>query len=325
MKLIQPEWLWNKELGSGVHQWIEQNPSPTNPTVVLYAAPLSRSSISVSGASVYPDAFRRGWKGFSVYNFDEQLDLSSLHVSDLGDVPMHTTDIVESHNRIEQAAYEISTNYSNAYSCLIGGDHSITACSIRGIKKAYPNETIGIVQLDTHLDVRDPLELGPANGTPIRQLIDGNIVLGKHIYNIGLHGFFNAPDLVKYASAQGIHMISLRKARAKGIITMIHEVIELLSSEVDRIYVTVDMDVLDISIAPGVPASTPGGMNAYELFDILLEIGQAEKVKHIDFVCVDPTRDALAQPTVKTGIYAFLQWLTGIQLLQFRKNVIYGD
>lgn len=325
MKLIQPEWLWKKEQGSGVHQWIEQNPTPTNPTVVLYAAPLSRSSISVSGASLYPDAFRRGWKGFSVYNLDEQINLSSLHVSDLGDVPMHTTDIIESHRRIEEVAYEISTSHGNAYSCLIGGDHSITACSIRGIKKAYPNETIGIIQLDTHLDVRDPVELGPANGTPIRQLIDGDIVLGKNIYNIGLHGFFNAPELVQYANAQGIHMIPLRKARAKGIVTTIREVIDSLSSEVNRIYVTVDMDVLDISIAPGVPASTPGGMSAYELFDILLEIGQAEKVKHIDFVCVDPTRDALAQPTVKTGIYAFLQWLTGIQLIQFRKNVINLD
>ncbi|WP_313893959.1 agmatinase family protein [Psychrobacillus sp.] len=320
MKLVQPEWQWKKEQGTGVHQWIEQNTSPENPDVVLFTAPISRSSISVSGASQYPDAFRRGWKGFSVYNLDENIDLSTLQVTDLGDVPMHTTDIIESHRRIEAAAEHISTTYSNKHICLIGGDHSVTACSIRGVQKAFPNEKIGIIQLDTHLDVRDPAELGPANGTPIRQLIEGGIVEGKHIYNIGLHGFFNAPELVQYANAHGIHMITLRAARKQGIIQTIREVMEALNESVDHIYVTVDMDVLDISVAPGVPASTPGGMTAYELFDALLEIGQAEKAKHIDFVCLDPTRDTLAQATVKIGVYTFLQWLTGIQLIRQRKG-----
>lgn len=314
MKLIPPEWQWRKEKGTGVHQWIEQNPAPINPDIVLFTAPLSRSSISVSGASLYPDAFRRAWKGFSVYNLDENIDVSSLYVVDLGDVPMHMTDIIESHRRIETAATFVSATYPDIHTCLIGGDHSVTACSIRGIKKNFPNESIGIIQLDTHLDVRDPDLLGPANGTPIRQLIDSGIVEGKNIYNIGLHGFFNAPELVHYAQAQGIHLVTLRKARELGIVPTIKSVIEELQKSVDRIYVTVDMDVLDISVAQGVPASTPGGMTAYELFDALLEIGRVEKAKHIDFVCIDPTRDTLAQATVKTGVYAFLQWITGIQL-----------
>jgi len=325
MGLIQPDWQWKKEEGSGVHQWIEQNPFPVNPDVVLFAAPLSRSSISVSGASLYPDTFRRGWKGFSVYNLDEHIDLSSLHVADLGDVPMHTTDIKESHRRIEVAAAQVASTFSNSYTCLIGGDHSITACSIRGIQKANPNERIGIIQFDTHLDVRNPDVLGPANGTPIRQLIEGGVVNGSNIYNIGLHGFFNAPELVQYAVSQGIHMITLRTAREKGIIPTIREVLNALNESVDRIYVTVDMDVLDISVAQGVPASTPGGMTAYELFDALCEVGKADKAKHIDFVCLDPTKDTLAQATVKTGIYAFLQWLTGIQIQRQLRNVISND
>lgn len=321
MTIIQPDWLWKRENGSGVHQWIDQNPRPINPDVVLYGAPLSRSSISVSGASLYPDAFRKGWKGFSVYNIDEQIDLSSLRVADIGDVSMHMTNVIESHRRIEQAASEVTSVYPNARICLVGGDHSVTACSVRGIKKAYPDDKIGIIQLDTHLDVRDPEELGPANGTPIRQLIDGGIIEGKNIFNIGLHGFFNAPELVQYATEHDIQMITLRKARENGIAHTIRQVIKQLSQSVDHIYVTVDMDVLDISIAQGVPASTPGGMTAYELFDVLIEIGQIEKARHIDFVCLDPMRDTLAQATVKTGIYSFLQWLTGVQLTKLRKKV----
>ena len=101
---------------------------------------------------------------------------------------MHTTDILMSHERIEDTTHGLVRTFERSTTCLIGGDHSITACAVRGIKKAYPDERIGILQLDTHLDVRDPADLGPANGTPIRQLIDGGTVYGEHVVNIGFTG-----------------------------------------------------------------------------------------------------------------------------------------
>jgi formiminoglutamase len=200
---------------------------------------------------------------------------------------------------------------------MIGGDHSTTACAVRGIKEAFTNETIGILQLDTHLDVRDPAELGPANGTPIRQLIDGDIVKGEDVINIGLHGYYNAKPLIDYAKEHNIQMVTLKQARKQGLIQTIQRALKQLSAKVDRIYVTVDMDVLDISVAPGVPASTPGGMTAIELFDSLLEIGKHPAVQHIDFVCLDPSKDSPVAETVKTGVYAWLQFISGC-ILQTR-------
>src|SRR6185437_10189696 len=123
---------------------------------------------------------------------------------------MHTTDIMLSQQRIQSSTASIVEAYPETVTCMIGGDHSITACSVRGIKDAFPNETIGVLQLDTHLDVRDPAELGPANGTPIRQLIDGGIVRGEHVTNIGLHGYFNAKPLVDYAKEHQIQMVTLK-------------------------------------------------------------------------------------------------------------------
>jgi len=50
------------------------------------------------------------------------------------------------------------------------------------------------------------------------------------------------------------------------------------------------------------------------LFDILKLIGENEGVRHIDFVYADPKEGILRPETVKIGVTAFLQWLTGIQL-----------
>jgi formiminoglutamase len=316
--LKAPEWSWNHDSNDEptyVHHWVKSlNELANTPNLIIYGAPISRSSISVSGASLYPTEFRTKWKGFSTYNLDENVDLSSFQVADAGDVVMHTTDILLSHQRIQKSTAYLVERHANTLTCMIGGDHSITACAVRGIKDVFPQEKIGILQLDTHLDVRDPAELGPANGTPIRQVIDGNIVKGEDVINIGLHGYFNAKPLIEYAEKHGIQMVTLKQARKQGVVNTVQSALEQLSTQVDRIYVTVDMDVLDISVAPGVPASTPGGMTSNELFDILLEIGKHPMVRHIDFVCLDPSKDSAVAETVKIGVYAWLQFITGCAL-----------
>lgn len=317
--LRKPDWFWNPaESGPYfIHQWVRPlGEGPGDPDLIIYGAPISRSSISVSGASHYPDEFRKMWKSFATYNLDEDIDLSAFHVADAGDVAMHTTNILESHKRIEASAAYLSGQYADVTLCMIGGDHSTTACAVRGIKQAFPEKTIGILQLDTHLDVRDPAELGPANGTPIRQLIDGGAVKGENVFNIGLHGYFNARPLIDYAKEHGINMVTLKQAREKGAPAAVNEALDRLSEKVDRIYVTVDMDVLDITHAPGVPASTPGGMTTAELFESLLEIGKREKVHYIDFVCLDPTKDSAVAETVKTGVYAWMQFVTGRVMME---------
>jgi formiminoglutamase len=313
--LQQPEWLWNVNTGDPtyVHHWVRHlKEIEGKPELVLYGAPISRSSISVSGASLYPTEFRRMWKGFATYNLDEDVDLVDLIVGDAGDVVMHTTDISLSHKRIEEATTFLASKYSESITSMIGGDHSTTACAVRGIKEAFPNDRIGILQLDTHLDVRDPAELGPANGTPIRQLIEGSTVRGEDIINIGLHGYFNAKPLITYAKHHSIQMVTLKNARKVGLVHTVQKALKQLSQNVDRVYVTVDMDVLDISVAPGVPASTPGGLSTAELFNSLLEIGKHPSVRHIDFVCLDPSKDSAVSETVKTGVYAWLQFVTGV-------------
>ncbi|MCL7748788.1 agmatinase family protein [Halalkalibacter alkaliphilus] len=313
--LQPPEWLWNVNTNEPtyVHHWVQQlKELEGEPDLIVYGAPISRSSISVSGASLYPTEFRRLWKGFATYNLDEDVDLVDLNVADAGDVMMHTTDILLSHRRIQESTAFLTQSYPGAMTSMIGGDHSVTACAVKGIKEAFPNERIGILQLDTHLDVRDPAELGPANGTPIRQLIDGATVKGEDVVNIGLHGYFNAKPLIEYAKKHSIQMVTLKNARKAGFVHTVSESLTQLSERVDRVYVTVDMDVLDISVAPGVPASTPGGLTTAELFDSLLEIGKHPSVRHIDFVCLDPSKDSVVSETVKTGVYAWLQFVTGL-------------
>ncbi len=305
---------------SKVHEWIQPLSTASDPEkskdadFVVVGVPLSRSSISASGASEFPEAFRRAWKGFTTYNLDEDIDLSEMTALDAGDVPMHVTDIRQCHDNIIEASAALQKHFGTSKVCAIGGDHSITAMMVKGMHQVRPNENIGILQFDTHFDLRDMTDNGPSNGTPMRNLIESGVVEGRNMYNIGLHGFFNTKDLKNYADEKGVNYFTLRETRKKGIEETVVACLEELASKVDTIYLTVDMDVLDVAYAPGVPASTPGGMTTAELLEGVLVAAKHPKVKAMDIVCLDPLKDTNVQPTVKLGTHVFLTFLTGVML-----------
>jgi formiminoglutamase len=319
-KINPSSFTWVRPEGgviSKVHEWIEpltDYEKSKDAEVVVVGVPLSRSSISASGASEFPDAFRRAWKGFTTYNLDHDIDLADISAIDVGDVPLHVTDIRKCHDNIIEASAALHTSFLNAKVCAIGGDHSITAMMVKGLHQAKPNERIGILQFDTHFDLRDLTDNGPSNGTPMRNLIESGVVKGSDMYNIGLHGFFNTKDLKQYADEKGVNYITLSNARKKGIEETVNQCLDELSTKVDTIYLTVDMDCLDIAHAPGVPASTPGGMTTAELLDGVLAAGCHPKVKAMDIVCLDPLKDYQVQPTVKLGTHVFLTFVSGVML-----------
>lgn len=319
--LNPPSFRWNRPdplpAEPRVNEWIrtlerDETASPiwSDIDVTLLGVPLSRSSISASAASETPDALRRAWKYFTTYNLEEGVDLSPLRVVDLGDVRQHVTDIAACHRNILEAMAAMRKHHPHTLPLVVGGDHSITAMLVKGWKRVHSEERIGILQLDTHFDLRSLQDHGPTNGTPLRNLIESGTVRGEDICNIGLHGFFNAKSLKEYADSAGVRYFTLKEARRRGVEKTVAEALDFLADKADTIYLTVDMDVLDAGVAPGAPAATPGGMRTEELFEAVRIAGTHPKVKAMDLVCLDPRRDT-QEVTVKAGVHTMLSFLTG--------------
>ncbi|MDP4105535.1 MAG: agmatinase family protein [Bacillota bacterium] len=321
-KIHPPTFTWTEPQNriEKVHEWIKPITNKIDPIeckkaeIIILGVPLSRSSISSSGASEFPEAFRRSWRYFNTYNLEDDIDLSTMMAFDAGDVPMHVTDISKCHHNIFQASKSLHSHFQTSIITAIGGDHSITAMMVKGMNQVNPLKKVGILQFDTHFDLRDLSEDGPSNGTPMRNLIESGIVYGENMYNVGLHGFFNSKNLKNFADEKGVNYLTLRQMRKDGMKKTVRRCLEELSAKVDVIYLTVDMDALDIACAPGVPASTPGGMTTEELLDGVLEAGKHPLVRAMDLVCLDPLRDSHVQQTVKLGTLVFLTFLAGVAL-----------
>ncbi|MCQ6563030.1 agmatinase family protein [Paenibacillus mendelii] len=300
---------WRDRYETKAAQWLTPWDGEEQPEVGFIGMPLSKTSISHSGASMTPNALRELFGNVTTYNMDHEVDLQELHARDLGDIQMHVTDLLKCHSNIEEGMNHIYAALPGIFPIIMGGDHSITCPSVKAFKR-HIGGSVGMVQIDSHMDVRNLEDGGPSNGTPIRGLIESGTVEGRHIAQIGLHSFANSRAYHEYARSQGITQFTSRQVYRLGIEALVDQALEVAGRDTDAIYVTVDMDVLDQAFAPGVPAMVPAGMTSWELLEAVFQLGRHPKVKGFDIVCVDPMQDP-RRATVRMTLHTILTFLTG--------------
>jgi formiminoglutamase len=260
--------------------------------IAIIGAPLSKPSISHSGASFAPDAIRRCLNSFTTYNIERGTDLAEDNKSiiDFGDITMHPTSIEESHQRIYESVKAATSTNAAPFTIILGGDHSITTSTVKAIKET--KGTVGIIQFDAHHDLRNTGDGGPTNGTPFRRLLEEGHIKGEHLIQIGIRNYANAKAYHDYAIEQGVTVYTMKDVRQQQITKLIQDSLAQLESKVDTIYLSVDMDVLDQAYAPGCPAIGPGGMDPQSLTDGIEIAVKHNKVWFMDIVEIDPTIDS---------------------------------
>ena len=305
--------LFRDHLETKVAQWVKPWNGKSEPDVLFVGAPLSKTSISHSGASLTPQAIREMFGVVSTYTIDHDIDLADeLTACDAGDALVHPTDLARSRDGIRAAVEAVVSAAPDAMRVVLGGDHSITAPSFEAVQAAA-NGPVGLIQLDAHMDLRNLEDGGPTNGTPVRQLIEGGVLHGPHVVQIGLHAFANAKPYRAFARTHGVTQITAREVAHEGIEPLIATALEVAGAGTEAIYVTVDMDVLDQAYAPGVPAMVPGGMTSWQLFDAVFMLGRDPRVQAFDIVEIDPSQDP-RRATVRTAAHTILNFLTGYSL-----------
>ncbi|GAA4519920.1 arginase family protein [Nonomuraea ferruginea] len=125
------------------------------------------------------------------------------------------------------------------------------------------------------------------------------------------HGFMNASYYKRWVEGHGGTIITGRQVRRAGIDAVIEQMVQVAGDGTDAIYVTVDVDVLELGYATGTGAATPEGLHPVDLYEALYALGQHPKVAAIDFVEHDPARDVstMTGRTMTGGLLSFLAGL----------------
>lgn len=262
--------------------WLAQESS--DPEILVVGVPSSSASLTPSRADLTPFELRQRLGRFSTLHGEEGIDFAPVPVFDEGNWPVSELDMEHMPEVVERLARDLPEVALVLY---LGGDNAITRPLVRAL--AGDLGRVGLLTFDAHHDVRT-LELGPANGTPIRGLIEDGLP-GVNVVQIGIHSFANSAHYRAYCEEQGITVHTVAEVAARGVDVVVEEALAHLSVRCDTIYVDVDVDVLDRAFAPACPGARPGGMMVRDLAKGVFSAARHPTVRAIDFVEVDAAAD----------------------------------
>jgi formiminoglutamase len=308
---LQKRAPWQDSEEVRVSNWIQPWDFESDLDAGIIGAPYSAASISASGAAGGPEAVRMAFRYNTTYSPDWDTDIQPLRVRDLGDISGHLTDVTAAHNHIEEAMAS-AVALRPFVPILIGGDHSVTAPSIRGFARANPGKKIGVINFDAHLDVRN-FEHGFHNGTPFRQIIENEPNIEPvNLVEIGIHGFMNSSSYVQWVRGLGGSVITGLDVQRRGMESCVIEALAQAGDCTDLIYVSVDIDCLGYPWTIGTSAASPEGLSAWQLLEGVFACGLNETVGALDLVEIDPSRD-VRDLTARSGCSVILTFLAGLQ------------
>lgn len=238
------------------------------------------------GARFGPAHVRASSKLLRTFNPVQDIEPFAVQqVVDAGDISCNPFDIGEAIRQIDAGARHIVG--TGAKLMTIGGDHTISLPLLRVMHELHG--PIAVVHFDAHLDTWDTYFGAPfTHGTPFRRASEEGLIDRTGSMHVGIRGpLYSRLDLVD-DQVLGFQVIGCHDLDDLGW----RGVVERIRARVgDRpTYVSVDIDVLDPSFAPGTGTPEAGGLTSRELLNILRSFADLNLVG-ADIVEVAPAYD----------------------------------
>lgn len=239
--------------------WMGQNEDYASSDIVMLGMPFDGTVSYRSGSRFAPEQIRLASWGLEDYSprFDKHLEDVNFH--DVGDLEFPLGNTYKSLDLIEENVEQIYKDGKRVFG--IGGEHLVTLPEIKAVAKFYKD--LAIVHFDAHTDLREEY-------------------LGEEMSHSAV-----IRHASKSVGAENIKQIGIRSGMKeewefmKKHNTLIHEYSGLDELKSKKLFVTVDLDVLDPSVMSGTGTPESGGMQFNEL------MGWFEYLKNFDIVGAD--------------------------------------
>jgi arginase len=205
--------------------------------------------------------------------------------------------------RVEEAVL------SGAFPLVLGGDHSIAIGTLSGLGAAYKKQNLrwGALWVDAHGDFNTP------ESTPSGNIHGMSLAIAcgyGHPDLVNLYGNFRKLDpahvaLVGVRDLDSLEKVNMRQAGVTvytmtevdrlGMAETARRIVSFFKERVDRLHVSVDMDVMDPMIAPGVGIPLSGGFSYREVLLLAEELAASGILASAELVEVNPVLDVRNQ------------------------------
>ena len=276
-------------------------------TITVMGVPFDEGSPYLAGSRMAPRALREhslrfvgeGSQGF--YNPETakqylKYEMANGLIVDAGDADILPTNVEKTFENVTEMTRTILDR--GAMPIVLGGDHSITY----PVVKAF-DRPMHVVHFDAHSDYAPFIhDLRFTNGHPFRHIAPMKHVLS--LTQVGIRSLRESEESVGASRRDGNRVMTMSEFRRLKPADIANVVPANAAC-----YVSIDVDVLDISLVPGCVSAEPNGMTYAELRDTLKEIAVRADVIGFDLVEVNPQLDVGTGVTSYVGVHTVIEFL----------------
>jgi len=245
------------------------------PSTILYGIPFDSTHSYRPGTRFGPDAIREAFNNIEIFMPQFSVDLESVKIEDLGNTK-HTVVAQEMLDMISKITSELIKREKQIIA--LGGEHLITL----GTYPNFPKET-GYIVFDAHYDLRDEYaDIKLSHAAYLRRIIEKKGA--DKIIHVGARSYVK--EELAFKEEYKIKSISDWDIRHGNAPKLVKDAVSVF----DKLYVSIDLDVLDPAFAPGVGNPEAVGITSRELYEMISSL-EEQNITGADIVELCPTFD----------------------------------
>jgi len=245
---------------------------------VLFGVPFDSTSSYRSGSRFGPSALREVSANLETWSWRTGVDFEEVKLHDMGDLAVVHGDSAETVRRVAETVEDIVS--SRKIPVMVGGEHMMTL----GVVKALKDVTV--VSFDAHFDMRDEYLSNKLSHACVMRRVAEELGTGKVVL-MGARGTYREEmDFVKKSGIGRLTSLEMMRSGAKAASSWLRERLR----DCKKVYISIDIDVLDPAYAPCVGNPEPEGISTTVLLDVLNEVVD-ERVVWFDLMEVSPQYD----------------------------------
>lgn len=258
--------------------------------IAFLGAPYDSDIVMRPGARFGPRAIRSASTIVRPFDPVTGINLRDYDIVDAGDAPVTPGYTEESFDQIEQRVSDVVE--AGVIPAIAGGDHGITLPALRAV--AAEHGPLSMVQFDAHSDLAtEHFGRKLAHSTWAYHAIKDGIIDPESSIRIGDHGTGFTREDMKRREEVGIAYYDMEDNRHLDIDALSEAIVEHVDGPT---YVTIDIDVVDPSYAPGTGSPEPGGMSSHNVLRLTRALTDVDVVG-FDVVEVSPPYDDASNVT----------------------------
>lgn len=259
----------------GIEESYLKNPEDAKVYIVPFG--LEKSVSYGGGTTEGPKAIIEASK--QVELFDEEFwkePFREYGVATVDYFDIDKTSVSDSLDQLEKITKEILDK--GKFPLILGGEHSITAGSIRPFVEKYPN--LAILHFDAHADLRDGYDGEHySHAAALRRVMDNNI---STLISVGIRNISKGEIPYLEANKDRIDIYFSKDKRSwdpKKIVSKLKN---------RPVFVTFDIDGFDSSLMQATGTPEPGGLMWEDALDIIREASKISNIVGADVVELAP-------------------------------------